>query len=114
MFLHLGGFKCQQCGKCCQTYIGRFQATEEDIIRWTAESREDILKWVSPVDFGDHVEYDFPIHPVTDDEFGRCPFFKKLPNKDIYICQIHNTKPEACARYPSSQREREECPGVAS
>ena len=114
--LHPDGFKCQQCGKCCQVYVNLIQVTEEDVDRWMVEGREDILKWVSCVDFGDHIEYDFPIDPVTDEDIERCPFLRKLPNKDVYVCRIHNTKPEACTRFPSSEEEGERigCPGVVN
>ena len=113
---HPDGFKCKQCGKCCQVYADTIQVTEGDLWRWTVEEREDILQWVSTVDFGDHAEYDFPIHPVTDKEVLRCPFLRKLPNKDVYICRIHNTKPEACTKFPISRQQAKDigCPGVES
>jgi Fe-S-cluster containining protein len=110
------GFKCLQCGRCCREYSGTIQATEKDLERWKAEKRKDILKWVSPVDFGDHIEYDFPIHPATDDDVDRCPFLRKLPNKEVYICRIHNTKPEDCVKFPVSRQHGEDmgCPGIVN
>lgn len=42
-FPHPEGFRCQQCGRCCQEYVGgRIQATENDMWRWTLEERDDI------------------------------------------------------------------------
>jgi len=97
-------------------YAGTIRVTEKDLWRWAWEERDDILQWVSTVDLGDRVEYDFPIHPVTDEEVTGCPFLRKLPNKNIYVCRIHDTKPEACAKFPMSRQQAEDvgCPGLVA
>jgi Fe-S-cluster containining protein len=107
MTLYPDGFECQQCGACCQAYV---QVTERDLLRWAAEFRDDIVEWISPEDGF--------IHPVEEIEGPRCPFLKRLPQpraqRVVYVCLIHETKPDACVRFPASkqQAERIGCLGV--
>jgi Fe-S-cluster containining protein len=92
------------------------QAREGDVWRWMAEERQDILKWVGFI-FADKaqteiVAYDFPIDPQTDEEPDRCPFLRKLPRQDRYICRIQDTKPENCVRFPlDREADGIGCPG---
>jgi Fe-S-cluster containining protein len=99
------GFRCLQCGTCCHSYI---PVTRQDILRWAVQGRDDILEHVSTRELF--------IHPLPRDELARCPFLQKLSQKDVcvYICSIHDTKPEVCAAFPTSreQAERIGCPGI--
>ena len=106
MLSHPDGFKCRQCGACCRAYV---QVTERDLLRWAVEFREDILEHVSEEGF---------IEPVQEIDGPRCPFLRRLPRRhagrDVYECLIHDTKPDACVRFPASreQAERLGCLGV--
>ena len=106
MSLHPKGFECRHCGVCCRAYV---PVTQRDLLRWAAEFREDILERVSAEGF---------IEPVEGIEGPMCPFLAKLPceerRRDAYICLIHDTKPDACARFPASreQAERLNCLGM--
>ena len=42
--------------------------------------------------------------PKTGEEASRCPWLRKLPNKDIYTCRIHETKPLHCRNFPKSKK----------
>jgi Fe-S-cluster containining protein len=99
------GFKCIQCGACCRSFI---PVTRQDVMRWVVEGRDDILEHISTRELF--------IYPVSGDELARCPFLKKQLQADvyIYICSIHDTKPEACAGYPTSRElaKRMKCPGI--
>jgi len=109
-------FKCKQCGHCCLNLDGFATcASEADVRRWEAEGRVDILEWVDPVDFGDHVEYDIWVNPRTEDDVARCPWLRKVRGANRYTCRIHDTKPELCANYPVSRDHaaRTGCPGWA-
>jgi Fe-S-cluster containining protein len=78
------------------------------------EGRDDILEWVVPVALGDIVfAYDIWMDPETGEDVSRCPWLRKLPNVDRYICCIQDTKPELCRDYPESRAHAEEteCPG---
>jgi Fe-S-cluster containining protein len=88
----------------------RHSSAEEDVHRWFVEDREDILKWVDPIEISDGIIiYDFPIDPETGEEYEEgCPFLEKLPGQDIYICTIHDTKPEICAAFPHNKQHAEE------
>ena len=90
------GFKCKQCGSCCINLRDAFEtcATEEDVQLWEEEGREDILAWVDPIPLGEeHFVYDIWISPITGDDVPRCPWLRKLPKKNKYICRIHDVKP---------------------
>ena len=89
-------------------------ATEEDIRRWEENGRADILAWVDVIPLGEnHQVYDIWINPRTGDDVTRCPWLRKLPGKNKYICHIHDMKPEHCRKYPHSREHAEEtgCPG---
>ncbi len=43
-------------------------------------------------------------HQKTGESVNRCPWLRKLPKKDKYICKIHETKPEHCLNFPKSKR----------
>jgi Fe-S-cluster containining protein len=79
-------------------------ATDEDIAMWQNAGRKDILEWVDPIQVGTHFVYDIWINPVTGDDVKRCPWLRKLPNQDKYICRIHDLKPEHCRNYPRSRK----------
>ena len=50
---------------------------------WHKAGREDILDWVDPIQLGnDHFVYDIWINPVTGDDVQRCPWLRKLPNRE--------------------------------
>jgi len=56
----------------------------------------------------DYYIYDIWINPKTGDDVLRCPWLRKLPNQDKYICRIHDVKPEHCRKYPRSRQHAEE------
>ena len=103
-------FKCKQCGNCCLNLRDAFEtcASEDDIQRWEKEGRDDILAWVDPIPLGEeHFVYDIWISPTTGDDVPRCPWLRKLPKKNKYICRIHDTKPVHCREYPRSRKHAE-------
>ncbi len=84
--------QCQQCGICCYFWNGRISATDEDIERWTAEGRQDILRRVDGIDLW--------INPKTNEEYLiKCPYLKFNKEINKWICRIHNTKPDACKKF---------------
>jgi Fe-S-cluster containining protein len=108
-------FKCKQCGNCCINLGDAFStcATTEDIDLWEEEGRNDILEWVGFIPLGDEYVYDLWIDPQTDDDVNHCPWLKKHPTENKYICSIHDVKPNHCRAYPKSKRHAQEtgCPG---
>jgi len=107
------GFSCTQCGSCC-LYLNAYYtcATDEDIALWIANERDDILEWVDEIVPG---IYDIWISPRTGDGVGRCPWLRKLPRQERYICRIQGVKPGICKNYPLSEQHAKEtgCPGFA-
>lgn len=85
----MGQFKCKRCGKCCALVI---PVTEQDIIRWAIQSREDILRHVSPRDH------------LLRQEDERCPFLTQSP-QGTCTCRIYRIRPSACARFPLSKEQ---------
>lgn len=78
----------------------------EDVRRWEAAGREDILQWVE-------CTHDIWIHPETGDDVDRCPWLRKVRGQDRYQCRIYTLRPDICRNYPLSQEhaERTGCPG---
>ena len=100
-------FKCRQCGNCCLNLRDAFStvATDQDIEMWEREGRYDILEWVDPIYLDDKdCIYDIWINPITGDAVKRCPWLKKLPDQEKYICRIHDVKPKHCRAYPKSRK----------
>lgn len=95
---------CQRCGKCCTgSLVSTLFATSYDIKRWKKEDRQDILKYVDDYDLdtnADKWSCIIWISPRTDRSLTRCPFLRKVRNKDIYKCLIYETRPQACREYP--------------
>jgi Fe-S-cluster containining protein len=95
-------FKCVQCGHCCLDLSDAYQTSvpDSDIIRWELENRYDILEWVDSFAGLN----DIWVNPKTGESVSRCPWLRKLPKKDKYICKIHETKPKHCHKFPKSKR----------
>lgn len=104
-------FECQQCGRCCLKYGACLCATDEDIELWERTGRQDILEWIGML-LGELP--DLWINPSTGEEASRCPFLRKLPGKNKYICRIYNAKPEICREYPVNKKQvlEDGCPGL--
>jgi len=103
-------FKCNQCGNCCLNLGDAYQtcASGEDIRLWEMEGRHDILEWVYSIPLGDEdYIHDIWIHPKHG-YVERCPWLRKLPKQDKYICQIQDVKPEHCRNYPKSKKHADE------
>jgi Fe-S-cluster containining protein len=72
---------------------------------WDSNGRGDILEWVDTIHVGDaHYVFDIWISPKTGEDVTRCPWLRKLPKQDKYICRIHDVKPEHCREYPKSRK----------
>jgi hypothetical protein len=90
-------FKCNRCGKCCLNLYDALTicAAEEDAQLWIREGGQFILDWVDPIPIGGgQFVPDIWINPNTHDDVPRCPWLRKLPNKDKYICRIHDVNPK--------------------
>ena len=90
-------------------------ATDEDIHLWKEEGRNDILELVDPIPLGGGQNvYDIWINQTTGEDVQRCPWLRKLPDKDKYICRIHEVKPQHCREYPQSRKHAKEtgCRGI--
>ena len=40
---------CLCCGKCCEAFGGHLHASKQDVARWRAAGREDLLRRVSEI-----------------------------------------------------------------
>jgi Fe-S-cluster containining protein len=88
---------CTQCGKCCLKYKGGDwlgSATEVDMLFWLIR-RPEVLDYV------DDIRHDLWISPITGEKMQRCPWLRKLPRQEKYICRIHDVRPEVCRDYPT-------------
>ncbi len=94
---------CNQCGKCCTRYGGGGLTATNSEIDWWEDHRPDIFEYVR--------DEKIWVSPVTGKQMSRCPWLRKLPNQEKYICRIYNDRPEDCKQYPVSIDEmvRDEC-----
>ena len=97
-------FECARCGKCCtikDAYCASGDA--EDIERWKAEGREDILEWVEMMSTGKGIiGYDLWVDPVTRKDVESCHWYAEEPDTGAAICLIQDTKPKHCRDFPKS------------
>ena len=107
---------CTRCGKCCtkKSYIETMTATPEDIAKWWALGRNDILKWVEPWRYPKGNGWSAMTFNMFVDAAGRqrskCPFFK-VDKEGCGGCKIHDVSPASCSQYPvdAEQMERDGC-----
>ena len=100
-------FACLQCGHCCLNLEDAYSGTveEEDILLWEKHDRWDIIEWVETYeDSRGRLINDIWFNPRTREEVRRCPWLRKLPGKDKYICRIQDLKPKHCREYPVSKK----------
>jgi len=83
-------------------------AHPQDIALWKKKGRDDILVWVVIIPTAGSPVYDLWTSPITGEEVERCPWLRKLPNKERYVCRIHHVKPKHCREYPTSKKHAEE------
>jgi Fe-S-cluster containining protein len=94
---------CNQCGKCCTRYGGGDLSASASEIDWWETHRPGIFNYVA----GGKIW----ISPVTGKQMTRCPWLRKLPKQDKYICRIYHDRPDDCRHYPVTidQMIRDEC-----
>ena len=101
----MASFACRQCGRCCSALDYRYEVNEEDVLRWKALDRRDILQWVERVDcHKGRTGYRVWVVPGTHKRSESCPFLKKNPANNLWVCQIHTVKPQICRNYPVSRK----------
>lgn len=94
---------CNQCGKCCTLYANGGLVASDTEIDWWETNRPDIARYVSGGEIW--------ISPDTGKQMLRCPWLRKLPKQEKYICRIYYDRPDDCKQYPVNIDEmiRDEC-----
>jgi len=95
--------KCNQCGKCCTKYSnGGLSASASEIEFWSI-FRPDIYSYVS--------DQNIWLSPDTGKQLELCPWLRKLPDQNKYICDIYYDRPDDCKYYPVTieQMVNDEC-----
>ena len=98
-------FQCVRCGHCCR-FADAYATTvdEDDILMWERAGRWDIIDWVETIEEEDGTyTNEIRFHPRTREEVRRCPWLRKRPRREAYICRIHDLKPRHCRDYPLSE-----------
>ncbi len=111
---HMASFVCRLCGRCCRSLDYHHDVTAADVALWNALGRYDILRWVAPVaGQNETVDYRIWVVPGTHQLADKCPFLKKDPTANRWICDIHTVKPQICRNYPVSRKHAAMtgCPG---
>ena len=84
--------ECNQCGKCCTKYGNGGLSASKSEIQWWESFRPDIFRYVRAGKIW--------ISPETGKQMQRCPWLRKLPRQNKYICRIYNDRPDDCKHYP--------------
>jgi Fe-S-cluster containining protein len=108
------GYSCRQCGHCCLSLDYRDEIRVEDVERWQALGRTDILEWVGVFKGeGQKTVYQIWIQPGTREVAEKCPFLQKDAATNRWLCRIHDVKPAICRQYPVSRKHAlmTGCPG---
>lgn len=95
--------ECNSCGKCCIKYSnGQLSASTEEIEYWDV-FRPDIAEYVNNSQIWNS--------PKTGEPIEVCPWLKKSPDSNVYLCDIYHDRPDDCKLYPSNIAEmiRDEC-----
>ena len=86
--------ECRRCGTCCQIHFSVY-ALEEDIARWRAEGRDDILRLLEDEEMawaGDPL-----VSTTTGESLSPCPFLQEVDT--CFVCAIHPTRPRICREF---------------
>ena len=84
--------ECNQCGKCCTKYgNGGLSVTAEEIESWDIY-RPDIYSYVN--------DGKIWMNPETGEQLERCPWLRKAPDQNKYLCDIYYDRPDDCKYYP--------------
>ena len=95
--------ECNLCGKCCAKYSdGGLSASASEIEYWD-KHRSDIYKYVR--------DGNIWFSPDTGKQIKLCPWLRKLPDQNKYICDIYDDRPDDCKYYPVTidQMVMDEC-----
>ena len=86
--------ECNQCGKCCIKYSnGGLSASVRQVDHWE-NHRPDIYRYVNKGSIW--------IDPETGKQIELCPWLRKVPNQNMYACDIYYDRPDDCKYYPST------------
>ncbi len=98
-------FHCRQCGRCCTFLDYHAEITPEDVRRWEALERTDILEWVGQTrTIEGQITYQVWMVPGTRQLAQTCPFLHEIPSENRRVCRIHEVKPAICRNYPVSRK----------
>jgi Fe-S-cluster containining protein len=94
------GSPCTNCGKCCTntSYMGSLTTSGEDVIRWRREGRTDILAFAAVMGPPDDPYADLWVDQNGNERL-RCPFVRKVPNQNRYLCRIYESRPQIFRDY---------------
>jgi Fe-S-cluster containining protein len=84
--------ECNQCGKCCTKYGNGGLSASDIEIDWWETNRPDIASYIGGGKLW--------ISPITGKQMLRCPWLRKLPGQEKYICRIYYDRPDDCKQYP--------------
>ncbi len=72
---------------------------------WEKNGRYDILAWVMTlVSKSGRQTHEIWFNPETGDQATRCPWLRKLPKREAYVCRIHDMKPSRCRDWRPGSR----------
>ena len=90
---------CTQCGRCCLKYGG--DARLGSLTAKEMERLEDLAPHAAEyVYMASENVFDIWVSPRTRRDMPRCPWLRKLPKQNRYVCTIYGARPDTCRGYP--------------
>lgn len=108
-------FACRRCGRCCRQLDFHRDCSPADVQRWRSNGREYILAWVGEETGADgRIKYRIWKYPDTPYYTEICPWLRRIPGAEAFVCTIQDMKPEVCRSYPGTAKHARMtgCPGL--
>jgi Fe-S-cluster containining protein len=102
-------FICKRCGLCCLT-TDHVDISVKDINMWKKAGRDDLFSEEMMVEW----DYFGSSGLFRNQKSMRCPFLRKVRNKNEYYCKIQVIKPHFCREFPKDKEHSKKwinCPG---
>lgn len=84
---------CLQCGQCCKAFGWHLRCSDQDLARWRARGRDDLLARVN------HLGWIW-VDPHSKQPVAPCPFIDRI-DPEHFRCAIYEDRPDMCRDYPT-------------
>ena len=98
------GFNCKRCGRCCLS-TDHVDLCKKDIEGWERAGRRDLIDQKMLKEW----EHFGSTGLFNNRTSRRCPFIRKVRNKNEHYCTIYDVRPLFCRIFPVEKGHGEFC-----